>query len=507
MPISTGTRLGPYEVTGTLGVGGMGEVYRATDTSLGRSVALKVLPEAFAHDADRLARFEREARTLAALNHPNIAAVYGLEKSSGVHALVMELVDGPTLADRIVHGAIPLDEALAIAKQIAEALEAAHEQGIVHRDLKPANIKVRDDGAVKVLDFGLAKQASGPGPQASDRGPDGILSQSPTITTPAMTMAGMILGTAAYMSPEQAKGRPADKRSDIWAFGCVLYETLTGRRAFEGDDVTDTLAFVITKEPDWTRLPPKTPATVRRLLRRMLTKDRRQRLSDVAAIRLDVEETLAAPVGVATDAALATTWRRTASIAATAALVVGLAAAAAAWWATRPDPPRMTRLSISAAAMTLSSNNRDIAITRDGSRVVYLGNNGTQLVVRAMDQLEPTPLTGLGSPTAPFFSPDGQSIGFVDLGFDLKKVRITGGPAVRICRLDGAGRGASWGPDGTIVFATSTTLTGLQQVSAAGGEPTVLTKPDAARGEGDHYWPEFLPGGRAVLFTVVATTG
>ena len=276
LSLAPGTRLGVYEITAPLGEGGMGQVWRATDTTLGRQVAIKILPDAFAADPDRLARFEREAKTLASLNHPHIAAIYGFEKSSGMHALVMELVEGEDLSERIARGAIPLDEALPIAKQIAEALEAAHEQGIIHRDLKPANIKVRADGTVKVLDFGLAKameQGSGIGDQGS-----GGAANSPTITSPAMTQAGMILGTAAYMSPEQAKGRPVDRRADIWAFGAVLFEMLTGTRAFPGEDLTDTLAAVVRAEPDWTLLPTDTPAAIRKLLLRCLAKDRTRRL-------------------------------------------------------------------------------------------------------------------------------------------------------------------------------------------------------------------------------------
>src|SRR6266446_4818197 len=259
LALTTGTRLGVFDITAQIGEGGMGQVYRARDTKLNRDVAIKVLPEAFASDAERLARFTREAQTLASLNHPNIAHIHGLEESGGVRALVMELVEGEDLSQRIARGAIPLDEALPIAKQIAEALEAAHEQGIIHRDLKPANIKVREDGTVKVLDFGLAKLLDPVG-GGLQTGPS--VTQSPTITTPAMTQAGIILGTAAYMSPEQVKGRPADKRSDIWAFGCVLYEMLTGKRAFAGEDVSDTLAFIITKEPDWSALPATTPSSI-----------------------------------------------------------------------------------------------------------------------------------------------------------------------------------------------------------------------------------------------------
>ena len=283
MSLTPGTRLGVYDITAQIGEGGMGQVFRATDTKLKRQVAIKILPPAVAADAERLARFQREAEVLASLNHPNIAAIYGLEESGGMTALVMELVEGDDLSQRIARGAIPLDEALPIAKQIADALEAAHEQGIIHRDLKPANIKVRADGAVKVLDFGLAKAmepAAGSSPS---------MSMSPTITTPAMTQAGMILGTAAYMSPEQAKGRAVDKRTDVWAFGAVLYEMLTGRRAFEGEDVSDTLAHILMKEPDWSALPATVPAAVVTVMRRCLQRDRKQRVRDIGDVSLALE--------------------------------------------------------------------------------------------------------------------------------------------------------------------------------------------------------------------------
>src|SRR2546426_9539243 len=280
MLFEVAARLGPYDILAPLGAGGMGEVYRARDTKLGRDVAIKILPELFAADPERLARFEREAHLLASLNHPHIAAIYGLEESNGPRALVLELVEGPTLADRIAEGAIPLAEALPLARQIADALQAAHEQGIIHRDLKPANIKVRPDGTVKVLDFGLAKLAES---SSAASGPGLALSLSPTITTPAMmTGVGVILGTAAYMAPEQAKGRAADTRSDVWAFGCVLYEMLTGKRAFEGEDVSDTLAAVLRGEPDWNALPADVPPAIRTLLQRCLAKDRRQRIADIS---------------------------------------------------------------------------------------------------------------------------------------------------------------------------------------------------------------------------------
>src|SRR5438093_2391995 len=295
MAILTGVRLGPYEILSALGAGGMGEVYRAHDTKLGRDVALKILPDIFATDPERLARFRREAQVLASLNHPHIGAIYGVEESNGIRALVLELVEGPTLADRIAQGTIPLDEALPIARQIADALEAAHEQGVIHRDLKPANIKLRPDGVVKVLDFGLAKLAEAP----AASGAVGV-SQSPTITTPAMmTGVGMILGTAPYMSPEQAKGRPADKRSDVWAFGCVLYEMLTARQAFEGEDVQDILSRVLQREPDWSKLPSRLPPRVEEVLRRCLEKDVKNRRRDMGDVRIDLEHALKEPKDIA----------------------------------------------------------------------------------------------------------------------------------------------------------------------------------------------------------------
>jgi serine/threonine protein kinase len=341
MTLSAGTRFGVYEVVSLLGVGGMGEVYRATDSRLHRDVALKVLPDVFASDPDRLARFQREAQVLASLNHPHIGAIHGLEQSGSIQALVLELVDGPTLAERIAHGPIPTDEALPIARQIAEALEAAHERGIVHRDLKPANIKLRADGTAKVLDFGLAKALEAPNPAASSAGS----LNTPTITSPAMmTAAGIILGTAAYMSPEQVKGSPADRRSDVWAFGCVLYEMLSGFRAFAGDDVADTLAGVLRGEPRWEGLPPDVPDPVRRLLRRCLEKDRRRRLPDIAVVRQEIDEALLAPVAYPDPStrrvvvAQRPLWQRAWPVV-LAGLVAGALAAWAAW-TFKPDAPR-----------------------------------------------------------------------------------------------------------------------------------------------------------------------
>ena len=393
MALPAGTRLGVYEIVAPLGAGGMGEVYRARDGTLNREVALKVLPEPFAFDAERLARFRREAQVLAALNHPNIAAIYGFEESTSVHALVLELVEGPTLADRLAHGAMPVDEALPIARQIAEALETAHEVGIIHRDLKPANIKVRADGTVKVLDFGLAKLAD---PAGSGRAVAGAppLSMSPTITSPAMmTGVGMILGTAAYMSPEQARGKPVDKRADIWAFGCLLYEMLAGKRALEGDEVSDTLAAVLRQDIDWNALPASTTA-VRRLLVRCLERDVSRRLRDIGEARIVLEDPSALAMSEGRNTPLVISrmplWRR--AMPAAAATVIGaLLAGLGLWLLSQPAPAAVVRTTISTTeetALALEGTDRDVAITPDGLRVVYRGVN-SQILVRALDQLEP----------------------------------------------------------------------------------------------------------------------
>jgi serine/threonine protein kinase/Tol biopolymer transport system component len=511
LALAPGIRLGVYEITVPLGAGGMGEVYRARDTKLGRDVAIKVLSDGFTHDAERIARFQREAQILASLNHPHIAAIYGLEEANGSQFLILELVDGDTLADRLTAGALPLGETVAIARQVADALQAAHEKGIIHRDLKPSNIALTRDGRVKVLDFGLAKALAPDAASATA----GDRSQAPTITSPAqMTAAGMILGTAAYMAPEQAKGRAADKRCDVWAFGCVLYEMLTGTRAFEGENVGDTLAAVLRGEPDWAALPATVPAAVRTLIRRCLEKDGRQRIADISVAQFvfdDLADVASAttPGSSATIAPRPPLWRRMAILSGT--WLVGVAmAGSAVWFAARSTaPPRVSRLLItppSAAAISVGRDGHSVAFTPDGTRVVYVGANGTALFVRALDQLNATSLTGLGVPYGPFVSPDGQWIGFFE-GFALKKVAITGGPAVTLGRSDGTALGASWGPDGSIIFATNDPTTGLQRIAVAGGEPTVLTRPNRAGGERDHFWPEILPGGQAVLFTITATSG
>jgi eukaryotic-like serine/threonine-protein kinase len=500
-----GTRFGAYEVIALMGEGGMGQVYRAVDTTLGRQVAIKILPEAFAADADRVARFEREAKTLASLNHPHIAAIYGFEASAGTHALVMELVEGEDLAQRITRAALPLEDALPIAKQIAEALEAAHEQGIIHRDLKPANIKVRSDGAVKVLDFGLAKALD---PPASSPGVT-----APTITSPAMTAAGVILGTAAYMSPEQAKGRAADRRSDVWAFGVVLYEMLTGHRAFTGEDVSETLASVLTRQPEWAALPAATPPLIRRLLRRCLEKDRTRRLADIADARLDIDDALSDRHGDA-PAAASTSRTRERFGWASAVLLVGVTVAAMVAWATRSvSVPRETTRTLVSVAPTeqvganpleqrvggIRPTRTAIALSPDGRTLVFgaIWGGDQQLYARAMDRLTSTPMSGTSGGGSPFFSPDGQSVGFW-AGGKLKKVPLAGGPAVTLC--DAASLfGASWGSDGTIVFATARNG-GLWRVSAAGGTPEALTI--LQPGEYSHRLPHMLPGGHAVIFTI-----
>jgi Tol biopolymer transport system component len=509
VPLPSGARIGPYEIVSTLGAGGMGEVYRARDTKLNREVAIKVLLPAVANDPDRLARFSREAQLLASLNHPNIAHIHGLEESEGTRALVMELVDGPTLADRIALGPIPVDQALPIAKQLAEALEAAHEQGIVHRDLKPANIKVRADGTVKVLDFGLAKALD-----------VGSASSSNTTISPTMSMhatqAGVLLGTAAYMSPEQARGVAVDRRADLWAFGVVLYEMLTGTRLFEGATISDTLAAVLSKEPDWTALPAQTPPSVRRLLRRCVERDRKRRLADAGDARLEIDDA-SLVAGGRGNAAVApvsqSVWRRALPLVAGALVALGVGMGTT-WRAMRASsvPPGVVRLTVTPAAgesIGTMSPDPDLAVSLDGRRIAYVGQVGgrIRLSVRALDRLEATVLrglpTGFGAVRSPFLSPDGTWVGFFENGRSLKKVPVAGGAAVTLCPTTATPRGASWGPRNTVIFATSAQDTGLLEVSASGGNPRVLTRPDPAKGEVDHIFPEILPGGEAVLFTVV----
>jgi serine/threonine-protein kinase len=512
MALTPGTCLGAYEIVGLLGAGGMGEVYRARDARLGRDVAIKILPDAFRSDPERVARFQREARALAALNHPNIGSIHGLEETDGGTALILELVEGPTLADRIAQGPLSIDEALSIAKQVADALEAAHEQGVIHRDLKPANVKVRPDGTVKVLDFGLAKALAGD-PLTSPV----TLTNSPTITSPVgVTGVGMLLGTAAYMSPEQAKGRTADKRSDVWAFGAVLYEMLSGCRAFDGEDVSETLARVLMKEPDWAALPATTPTSVTVVLRRCLQKDRKQRARDIGDVSLALAggfEGATPATGPAAEAPPRLTRARLLAVAASL-LFAGLTGAGVVWilkpLPSRPQPMRFVVPPV--ARVPVPSPYRDLVFTPDGRHLVYVVGTGprdSQLMVRPIDNLDAVPLRGLSSPQSPFISPDSRWIAFPEQSSNtLKKVALTGGPTIAIAQMPSVGlRGASWGPDDGIVFATADPATGLFSVPAGGGEPVVLTTPDVARGEGDHVFPFVLPDGKAILFTITPPTG
>lgn len=501
MVLSTGTRLGTYEVLAPIGAGGMGEVYRARDTRLKREVAIKVLLRAWADDPDRLLRFQREAELLAAVNHPNIAAIYGVEEVDGIKALVLELVEGPTLADRLTRGPIPLHEALAIGRQVVDALDAAHDRGIIHRDLKPANLKVREDGAVKVLDFGLAK-----GREAETTPVDATT--APTLTNAAMTRRGVVLGTAAYMSPEQARGQAIDKRTDVWAFGCVLYEMLAGRPAFPGATVADILAAVLEREPDWKALPSTLPSTVGRLLRRCLEKDPRRRLRDIGDAQADLDETAWAPaVAVTGWLASRTAARRFAVSAAALAIVLTITAVLILTLArdapTLQPTVRLTLVPPVEQPLSLSQADRDFVISRDGTRLVYVSGDGA-LMVRAIDRLDAVRLGNITGARHPFLSPDGQWVGFFEgvSETELKKVSITGGPAISLCRAPGGGRGAAWGADDTIVFAT--TAGRLLTVAASGGEPRVISTPDTARGETGHTYPSLLPGGQTVLVTVTS---
>jgi Tol biopolymer transport system component len=452
----------------------MGEVYRATDTNLARQVAIKVLPASMATDAERLTRFDREAKTLAALSHPNIAAIHGLERTDRLTALVLELVEGPTLVERIAEGPIPVEEALSIAKQVAEALEAAHEQGVIHRDLKPANIKVRPDGTVKVLDFGLAKVVTAePGAIGS------ALSHSPTLTTPAQTRAGVVLGTAAYMSPEQARGKAVDRRTDIWAFGVVLYEMLTGQRLFKGDEVGDVLANIIKDEPNLDRVP----AGVRPLIQRCLEKDPRKRLRDIG----DIDLLLNAPLPARPRQR---SWIWPAVSALLLAAVVGLFLYA------RRAPP--ARESLRFEVSTPGAPAQMFALSPDGRHLAFITGNPLQLWVRSMDALESRVLPGTEGASFPFWSPDGQRLGFFAQG-KLKTIALAGGPPQSLCDVS-SGRGGSWGRDGTILFSEGP-VSPILRIASTGGSPVPVTMVPAGVNEG-HRYPSFLPDGRHFLFNV-----
>jgi len=491
MPLRTGTRLGAYEILSAIGAGGMGEVYRARDQKLNRDVALKVVSEAFTADPDRLARFKREAYVLASLNHPNIAAIYGLEEADGVRALVLELVEGPTLADRIADGPIPFDDAWSIAKGIAEALETAHEQGIVHRDLKPANIKLRTDGTVKVLDFGLAKAI------APVSGSSANVMASPTITSPAMTELGVILGTAAYMAPEQAKGRVADKRADIWAFGCVLYEMLTGAHPFVADDVTSTMAAILERTPIWSALPAATPSSIHRLLRRCLEKNPQRRLHDIADARIEIEDAISTPTPLvdARRTASASTLAIVGAIAIMVGVVVGVGT-----MRMRSAPSvaaSMARLQV-VLPEPIAPSGGVVALSPDGRRMVYStgSSNYDQLFIRDLDQFDSKPVAGSEHAVTATFSPDGEWVAFV-ADRKLKKVRLSGGTP-RSVHEPVDEPGLSWTTERSILFNPGT-ATGIWRVSEDGGDAQQVTASGAR--DNMHRFPELLPNGKAILYT------
>ena len=491
-----GKTLGHYEITGQLGRGGMGEVWRARDKKLGREVAIKTLPNEFSQDRDRLERFEREARLLAALNHPNVAAIYGLEEAEGKRFLVLELVEGETLAERLHRGALSADESLKLGLQITEALEAAHDKGVIHRDLKPANVKVTPEGKVKVLDFGLAKAYAGDA--------NLNLSNSPTLSM-AATQQGVILGTAAYMSPEQARGIPVDKRADIWALGCVLYKMLTGRQAFEGEMISDVMASVLAREPDFDRLDAKLHPKIRDLLKRCLEKDASNRWQDAGDIRFEIRQALADPSRTIiqhVETTQPSSRSRVAGVGVATFVVGSLIAATFVWFvfgSGQPTEPIVTRFPLTLPESDTVNLNGGMAFSPTGDRIAYIAlrDAAQHLFVRTRSQIEPVQIPGTEGAMHPFFSPDGEWVGFFT-GSELRRVALAGGPTSLITPANDR-YGATWGPDETIVFS-STDAPGLMQVSASGGEPQVLTTPE---NEGErHLWPEFLPGGNAVLFTI-----
>ena len=503
MPLTPGTTLGSYKILSAIGAGGMGEVYRAQHLRLGREVALKLLPESMADTPERRSRFEREARVLAALNHPNIATLHGLEDCGDKTIIEMELVPGENLAERLKHGPMPADEAIPVFKQIAEALEAAHSQGIIHRDLKPANVKVTPDGRVKVLDFGLAKayeaeRSSGESPQ------------SPTFTT--RTHDGVIFGTAAYMSPEQVRGRALDRRTDIWSFGCLLFEALSGRSAFTADTISDTLAAVLREEPDW-RLLPAAPLGLQRLVRRCLKKDPQARLHDIADARLELEETINESAALVVPMPGHGAWRisRKDAIAGVLLVLLGLAAVVGAWNLGRRQSGSAARsrfvVPLPAGFTIESGPGPSVVVAPDGSRVVFVAlerAGGTQLFLRDLDKFEASPIANTQGASAPFFSPDGRWIGFYVNGA-LHRVAVDGGAALKIADAPPVWS-AAWGAD-QIVFATAVAPNGLRRIPADGGTAEELTAPRSENGELQHAFPQFLPGGDRILFSVLTKDG
>ena len=499
-----GKTISNFKVTSELGKGGMGEVWRAQDTRLGRDVALKVLPDSFAQDPERLERFDREAKVLASLSHPNIAGIYGVEDVDGKRFLVMEVAEGETLSERIARGPVPVADAVKIAAQIAEALEVAHEKGIVHRDLKPGNVMVTDEGKVKVLDFGLAK-AMGIHPLSGSSGED--WTQSPTLA-PGGTQAGMLLGTAGYMSPEQARGKPVDRRSDIWAFGCVLFEMLGGRKAFDGETVTDVLGAIVHKEPELDKLPADVPRRIKDLIGRCLQKDQSRRLQSIGDARIALQEWIEKPeaeVAEATPAPATPAWRTWLPWAvAVAGTLAGIAIGALLLGpGSEAEPVRRFRFDLPEQTL-FTDVGASVVLSPDGNRVAYVTGTAAgsgELFVRPLDRYQGVSLDAGPSgaaPYHPFFSPDGQWIGYVTRN-ELKKVSVTGGAPITLAPISRS-RGASWSADGTIVFAASAE-SGLTLIPAAGGEVTSLTTLDESAKEISHRWPQWLPGGHAVLFT------
>jgi serine/threonine-protein kinase len=486
MPLSPGTRFGHYEIAALIGAGGMGEVYRALDTNLRRDVAIKILPEHFASDADRLARFRREAEMLATLNHQNIAHVYGLERSGALTGLVMELVDGPTLAERIAQGPLAFAEALPVALQIADALEAAHERAIVHRDLKPANIKLRADGTVKVLDFGIAKALQ---PTFTASGPETLVAN-----TPSLTQMGMILGTAAYMSPEQARGKTVGKRTDVWAFGCVVYEMLAGRPAFEGEDATIIIGRVLEREIDMSALPNDVPPSVRQTLKACLQKDVKKRVRDIGDVKLALDGAFETAVE---SAPARSSGRHLASLA--AAFIAAIAALPlAAWWLwPAPELRAVTRFSVPIAVAE-----RFVSISRDGARVAYRAGADRSIHIRELDEFDARRITGTAGAAIdmpPCFSPDGTWIAFFTGGQQLKKLSLSGGGAVAVAQGFGTANVCSWGEDGYLYFTTNS---GVMRARDAGGAAEVVAPLNAERNEVSFQSPQLLPGGERLLYSV-----
>ncbi|HJQ99318.1 MAG TPA: protein kinase [Candidatus Polarisedimenticolaceae bacterium] len=501
MPLAPGDRIGPYEIVAALGAGGMGQVFRAKDTRLNRVVAVKALHESFAMDAERVARFEREAQLLASLSHPNIGAIYGVEEAQGTRYLLLEFVDGHALSEVLKSGRLHVHEAATYARQIADALAAAHERGIIHRDFKPANVMITTEGQAKVLDFGLGKSLEGDVPQAANSG------NSPTLTT-AGTQAGVIMGTAGYMSPEQAKGRATDRRTDVWAFGCVLFEMLTGKKAFEGEDVSETLAAILRAEPDWKLLPSDLPPPLRILIERCLVKDRNGRLADMSVVRFllsDGASSMSGPAPLVTEAPKTKSRLPVALITGVAALAAVLTFGATRWIDAPRGAPRARAAHVSVplpdGVEVGATHLLPIALSRDGMRLAFVGSRDgkNQIYVRTLGEPEARALDGTEGGDGPFFSPDGQWVAFF-AGAKLRKIAV-GGAALQTLADAPFHRGGDWASDGFIYYAPAN-MEGIWRVPEAGGEATVVTKRDPERGEISHRWPQVVPGTNTLIFGV-----